>query len=66
MRGLKSDDIMAVLDFIYCGEANVYQENIDAFLALAEDLKFSEEMKLVLVLSKEMLMGDHKKKQNLV
>ena len=39
MRGLNSDDIMAVLDFIYCGEANVYQENIDAFFALAEDLK---------------------------
>ena len=27
------------MDFLYCGEANVYQENLDAFLALAEELK---------------------------
>ena len=39
MKGLKSNDIIPVLDFIYCGEAKVYQENIDAFLAIAEDLK---------------------------
>ena len=39
LRGLKSHDMSAILDFIYCGEAKVYQENIDAFLALAEDLK---------------------------
>ena len=27
------------MDFLYYGEANVYQENIDAFLAIAEDLE---------------------------
>ena len=39
MRGLKSDDLSAVLDFLYFGEANVYQDNLDSFLALAEELK---------------------------
>jgi len=39
MRGVKSADLVAIVDFLYYGEANVYQENIDAFLAVAEDLK---------------------------
>jgi len=39
MRGVKSEDLVAIVDFLYYGEANVYQENIDAFLAIAEDLK---------------------------
>jgi len=39
MRGVKSDDLVAILDFLYYGEANVYQENIDAFLAIAVDLE---------------------------
>ena len=30
---------MAIADFLYYGEANVYQENLDAFLAIAEDLE---------------------------
>ena len=29
MRGMKSEDLVAILDFLYCGEANVYQENLD-------------------------------------
>merc|ERR1719319_1188910 len=39
MRGVKPEDLMAIDDFLYYGEANVYQENIDAFLAIAEELK---------------------------
>ena len=39
MRGIKSDDLEAVVDFLYFGEANVFQENLDAFLALANELK---------------------------
>jgi len=38
MRGVKSEDLVAIVDFLYYGEANVYQENIEAFLALAEEL----------------------------
>ena len=39
MRGLKSEDLVAIMDFLYCGEANVLQENLDPFLALAEELR---------------------------
>merc|ERR1712129_564372 len=39
MRGLKSEDLVAMIDFLYFGEANVYQENLDSFLALAEELQ---------------------------
>jgi len=39
MKGVKSEDLVAIIDFLYYGEANVYQENIDAFLAIAEELK---------------------------
>ena len=36
MRGVQSDDLLAIVDFVYFGEANVYQENLDSFLAIAE------------------------------
>ena len=35
---MKSEDILSIIDFLYYGEANVFQENLDAFLALAEEL----------------------------
>ena len=38
-RGVKSEDLAAIVDFLYCGEANVYQENLDSFLALAEEFQ---------------------------
>ena len=39
MRGIKSDDLLAIVDFLYSGEANVYQENLDSFLAIAEEFQ---------------------------
>ena len=39
MRGLKSEDLVAIVDFLYHGEVNVFQENLDSFLALAEELR---------------------------
>ena len=39
MRGVKGDDLMAMVEFLYNGEANVDQENLDTFLALANDLR---------------------------
>ena len=39
MRGLKSGDLAVMLDFLYFGEANIFQENLNDFLALAEELK---------------------------
>ena len=41
MRGVKSENLIAIVDFLYCGEANVCQENLDAFLALAEELRLN-------------------------
>merc|ERR1712129_105782 len=35
----KSEDLVAMIDFLYFGEANVYQENLDSFLAVAEELQ---------------------------
>ena len=39
MRGVNSDDLLAIVDFLYHGEANVFQESLDSFLAFAEDLQ---------------------------
>ena len=39
MRGVKSEDLVAIVDFLYNGEANVCQENLDSFLAVAEELQ---------------------------
>merc|ERR1712129_148670 len=39
MRGIKATDLMAIVDFLYCGEADVYQNNLENFLAVAEELK---------------------------
>ena len=39
MRGVKFEDLAAIVDFLYLGEANINQERIDNFLALAEELK---------------------------
>ena len=38
MRGVSPENLMAMVDFFYNGEANVYQENLDSFLVLAEEL----------------------------
>ena len=39
MRGVTSENLRAMVDFFYHGEANVFQENLDSFLALAEELQ---------------------------
>merc|ERR1711974_178729 len=39
MRGLKSADLTAIVDFIYLREASVFQEELESFLALAEELQ---------------------------
>ena len=39
MRGLKSEDLVPMIDFLYYGEANINQGNLDSFLALAQELK---------------------------
>ena len=39
LRGFQSKDFASILDFLYFGEANVYQEDLDSFLAIAEEIK---------------------------
>ena len=41
MKGMKYEDLLAILDFMYYGETNIHQENIDSFLGIAEDLGLS-------------------------
>ena len=38
LRGVGSENLLAIVDFLYHGQANVFQENLDSFLALAEEL----------------------------
>ena len=38
-RGVKYEDLVAIINFLYVGEANVFQENLDSFLALAGEHK---------------------------
>ena len=39
MRGVKSDQLTSIVDFLYKGETNIEQDNLNEFLALAEDLQ---------------------------
>ena len=39
MRGVKSDQLASIVDFLYKGEISIHQDNLDQFLALAEDLQ---------------------------
>ena len=39
MRGVKTETLIAMVDFLYTGEADVSQESLDSFLAVASDLK---------------------------
>ena len=39
LRGINQSDLQYILDFIYYGEVNVTQDNLNSFLAVAEDLQ---------------------------
>ena len=39
MRGSRSEDMAALLDFLYHGEAKIFPEDLSSFLALAEELQ---------------------------
>jgi len=39
LRGVGYSDLSAILDFIYSGEVNVAQEDLNSFLAVAEELQ---------------------------
>jgi len=39
MKGVRYTDLQSVLDFMYHGEVNIAQEDLNGFLAVAEDLR---------------------------
>ena len=39
MKGICADDLLAIIEFIYCGQTSVQEEDLSDFLAIAEDLK---------------------------
>ena len=39
LRGIGVEDLVAVVDFVYNGQINIFAENLDTFLALANELK---------------------------
>jgi hypothetical protein len=39
MGGLKTKDLAAVMDYIYLGVTNIHQDDLEAFLALADELQ---------------------------
>ena len=38
MRGMKHDDLLAIVDFLYCGKTNIQQDQLEGFLSIAEEL----------------------------
>ena len=48
LKGVELENLQAVMDFIYYGETNVTQDNIDSFLDLAKDLKIKGLMSSVM------------------
>ena len=39
MKGIKHELLLTVVDFLYLGETNVFQESLDSFLEIAEELR---------------------------
>ena len=39
MTGINGKFLTAIVDFIYYGQANIYQEELDTFLAIADELE---------------------------
>jgi len=39
MRGMKPDDLTALVDFMYYGEVNIFQKDLSGFLSLAEEMQ---------------------------
>ena len=45
MRGVKYEDLLGIVDFLYYGEANISQENLESFLSIADELQMDGLMK---------------------
>ena len=47
LRGVKHADMESVLSFMYHGEVNVAQDQLNSFLAVAEDLKVKGKLLII-------------------
>ena len=45
MRGVRHEDLLGIVDFFYFGEARISQENLESFLAIADELQMDGLMK---------------------
>ena len=61
MRGVKSEDLLAIVDFLYCGEANINQDYLDSFLAIAEELQLKGLMGNLYIIGRFCLSVCHEK-----
>ena len=41
MRGVEFDNLQAIVNWLYCGETSVYQENLESFLQVAEEIQIT-------------------------
>ena len=39
LSGIKYEDLLAIIDFAYLGEARIYQENFESFLSIANEFQ---------------------------
>ena len=48
LRGFRDTDLNSIIDFMYCGEANVLESDVERFLDSAKDLKVDNVIDLYL------------------
>ena len=42
MRNVSSENLEAIVDFLYFGEASVLEQSLDSFLAISQELQLNE------------------------
>ena len=60
MRGIKPEELEAIMDFLYYGEANIFQENLETFLIIAQELSLKGLSKKEILETKEDSETDQK------
>ena len=66
MRGVKARDLIALMDFIYVGEASMMKEQLESFLGLAEELEVKGLSGRLGEEAPRMRNSDFKQKQSLI
>ena len=58
MRGVKSEDLVAMIDFFYDGETSLLYESLESFIDLAKDLEIESLHEMIKELQNEGLVED--------